>query len=1081
MKKRLSSLLLAFLVCFAFAAAPTSAFASHLRGTSISWSPTGVAGQVQFTIQYSQRTSFGGCTPSCTVGGTLGVPFYYGDGVSGTVTTTITSVNSAEDYLSSTATFTHTYTGNSSSTFIAYFLNSARISTIVSGHDQYLRMETSVTPFASPINHSPVVSMPAIITVPLQNTTGFFISASDLDRDTLSYRLSTAAEMYNVSAFACAYQQPAGLSVNAKTGQVTWDTTQITKAGCGYAAPKAGDLWTVQFMVQDLTSTGTIKSKVPLDVILKFVSSTEAPPTITLSNPGPITVQAGTPISFTATGNDIAAGSVVTMNATGLPLGASSSNLNLALTPAVASVFTWTPTSAQGGSYVITYTATNDTLEQALASVTIYVQNLQPPVLSCSTALTAVYGSPVTVPVTVSDPQADALSLVWSVDGVSASTQSVAASNTTTAVSYQPTFTTVGAHSVSVKATDTDNQSASCSTTITVNPAPQTISFTGPTSATYGTPDIALTGSASSGLPVSYTATGACTIVAGAIHITGAGSCSVTASQAGNSNYSAATSVIDTFTVAQAPQVITFNPPTTAPVGGTPITLAATGGASGNPVTYTVTGPAKLVGNVLTLTGAGNVVVTANQAGNANYSAATAVVKTIVATLAPQTITFNPPAAVTYGNGPITLAATGGASGNPVTYTVSGPATLVGNVLTITGAGTVTVTANQAGSPGYQAATPVVKTITVSQAAQTITFTTPATASADSTMLLNGTGGASGNPVTYTVTGPATVSGNLLTITGAGTVTVTANQAGNANYSAAKPVTTTIKSTLTATVTLSAASTSFSYPTSTNLNACVTLTNKTAPTGTISFYDGTTLLTTQKVNGGGCYNWYIAPSLNAGTHTLTAFYNDANNSNVFSNSVIITVARGQTVAEVDCSGSIFPYGRDFSCDANPDSGPNSGYMTYTYDGGAPVVVQMNAAQHALFTIPKPAVGTHTVIITYPAQGNYGAFQLPIQTVVVSAAPVNVSLVPSSFYVKVGTPFSFTATLTSWSTSNPSSVGTVSFYDGSKLLGTSPVNAAGAASLAGIKLAVGYHSITATYSGTNQYATGSQTIQVQVGQ
>jgi len=47
-------------------------------------------------------------------------------------------------------------------------------------------------------------------------------------------------------------------------------------------------------------------------------------------------------------------------------------------------------------------------------------------------------------------------------------------------------------------------------------------------------------------------------------------------------------------------------------------------------------------------------------------------------------------------------------------------------------------------------------------------------------------------PVSYTVTsGPATVSGSTLTIAGAGSVTVQATQAGNANYTAAAPVSVT--------------------------------------------------------------------------------------------------------------------------------------------------------------------------------------------------------------------------------------------------------------------------------------------------
>jgi RHS repeat-associated protein len=91
-------------------------------------------------------------------------------------------------------------------------------------------------------------------------------------------------------------------------------------------------------------------------------------------------------------------------------------------------------------------------------------------------------------------------------------------------------------------------------------------------------------------------------------------------------------------------------------------------------------------------------------------------------TQAPQSITFTSPSSATYGSGPITLSATGGASGNPVTFSLSsGPGSLSGNQLTISGAGTITVIANQAGNTNYSAATATTQSITVSKAALTIT------------------------------------------------------------------------------------------------------------------------------------------------------------------------------------------------------------------------------------------------------------------------------------------------------------------------------------------------------------------------
>ena len=70
----------------------------------------------------------------------------------------------------------------------------------------------------------------------------------------------------------------------------------------------------------------------------------------------------------------------------------------------------------------------------------------------------------------------------------------------------------------------------------------------------------------------------------------------------------------------------------------------------------------------------------------------------IVNTMTNQTIAFDPIPEQTYGSGPITLNATA-SSGLPVTFSVvAGPATVSGNTLTLTGAGTVVVDANQAGN-----------------------------------------------------------------------------------------------------------------------------------------------------------------------------------------------------------------------------------------------------------------------------------------------------------------------------------------------------------------------------------------------
>jgi len=89
-------------------------------------------------------------------------------------------------------------------------------------------------------------------------------------------------------------------------------------------------------------------------------------------------------------------------------------------------------------------------------------------------------------------------------------------------------------------------------------------------------------------------------------------------------------------------------------------------------------------------------------------------------TLTSQTITFGPLANQSYGVAPLTLTSTA-SSGLLVSFAViSGPATIMGNVLTVTGAGKVVVEASQAGNADYPPAIPIDESFTVTPAALTI-------------------------------------------------------------------------------------------------------------------------------------------------------------------------------------------------------------------------------------------------------------------------------------------------------------------------------------------------------------------------
>jgi hypothetical protein len=111
------------------------------------------------------------------------------------------------------------------------------------------------------------------------------------------------------------------------------------------------------------------------------------------------------------------------------------------------------------------------------------------------------------------------------------------------------------------------------------------------------------------------------------VHLTGAGSCSVTTSQAGNVNYNPAPDVSQGFAIAKAGQSITFGPLANKRYGDPDFGVSAT--ASSNlAVSFTASGNCTVSGATVHLTGAGSCTGTASQLGDANYNPAPDVSRT---------------------------------------------------------------------------------------------------------------------------------------------------------------------------------------------------------------------------------------------------------------------------------------------------------------------------------------------------------------------------------------------------------------------------------------------------------------------
>lgn len=169
--------------------------------------------------------------------------------------------------------------------------------------------------------------------------------------------------------------------------------------------------------------------------------------------------------------------------------------------------------------------------------------------------------------------------------------------------------------------------------------ATQTITFEPLVGRTFGEAAFTVSASASSGLEVSFTASGKCSIEAATVTLDGAGSCTVTAHQAGDPAYYAAEDVQQAFDIAKASTTISFDPLAGKSYGDPAFTVSASA-SSGLMVSFTVTGNCTVDGSTVSLTGAGTCTITAHQAGSANYDRADDVQRTFSIAKAAATITI---------------------------------------------------------------------------------------------------------------------------------------------------------------------------------------------------------------------------------------------------------------------------------------------------------------------------------------------------------------------------------------------------------------------------------------------------------
>jgi hypothetical protein len=333
--------------------------------------------------------------------------------------------------------------------------------------------------------------------------------------------------------------------------------------------------------------------------------------------------------------------------------------------------------------------------------------------------------------------------------------------------------------------------------------AVQVITFPQPPDGRVGQ-TIPLTASSGAGLPITY-ASGSpsvCTVDASGtgVELVGTGTCDLEADQAGDTNYLPASATASlTVSPALLAQAITFPVNADTTVTATSVMAAATAN-SGLAVVYNSLTPAVCdiaADGAITLRATGTCTLQADQPGDSTYAAAPSATTSFAVARSGQAITFTQPAAARVGDTGVAMSATA-TSGLPVTFTGSTPAVCsVGSAgaVSLLTAGTCTVTAEQAGSATFAAATPVTRSFTVSRLPQAITLGAPATEDVSiGSVSITATSDA-GLPVTVTAApaGVCAMAGyRTLRLIGSGTCQLLATADGDSAHDAAAPVRATV-------------------------------------------------------------------------------------------------------------------------------------------------------------------------------------------------------------------------------------------------------------------------------------------------
>ena len=434
-----------------------------------------------------------------------------------------------------------------------------------------------------------------------------------------------------------------------------------------------------------------------------------------------------------------------------------------------------------------------------------------------------------------------------------------------------------------------------------------------------------------------------------------------------------------------------------------------------------------------------------------------------------QTINLAPIADQTYGNVPTLLQATS-SSGLLVSYSVvSGPATISGPFLYITGAGTVDVEATQSGDSSFNAATAVDQTFNVAPAPLTFTVADEGTENGSAPAFTGWFSGFVNDDGPDSVTTQPTFT-LASPVNGPGTYVINAGGAVAANYQISD-----VSGTLTVSPGLSQTSLAPTLPTNVvygqDVPVAVAVTGGPGagtPTGTVTFVDNDVPIGTATLSNGTATLNFSDWSL--GSHDVTATYNgDPNFDPSVATDQIVTATPDASIVGLSVQSAGGASGAIVSATVSagvPGAGTPTG--TVQFMDGATVIGTATLANGVASIAVGSAVAPQ---ISAVYSGDVNFLPSSAQGSQSPANEVSVSLTSSTIGDGVvGVATTFTAKVTALIPGTDIHDGSVQFLDGTSLLATSSIQN-GVATFSST-LAVGSHPITAEFLGIDGSAASS---------